>query len=483
MSEPIFRNSPDVELLQWLAQGSLKQNLLRAIRFWVCLRSLYGDDKTRIELPQTWTFADWRDAFFSHTHPKGEKTPLLHDPNCACAKTTADWIFAVHTGVEETEWRQMLISYHFAQREPKKSSLTLRDSEDKRESQMLHQKGELILLDGKNKKTLDEILQRRLFAVSRRSLQDDLYILSHMGWLQRQGEKYRCVNKFPALVGADSLKREMRFDPKEFAFLSPDLEDTAKNFFQPIGGFQRFFLEVDYVVHQAQDYVDDWQNNLKHLWAQIPIPTVKLTYKSAKLGYLVECIVYPVCLYYARRAIYLCAFGQTPTQKGEWYNYRLDGIQQMTTLDWSSSTVPEVLRKRYSDNLPTPDYVREEMAKVWGFDFYEPPRLLLLRFEQEFHDRYIQGTFRHDTFEKVTYQQAKQIIRQQASQQHQQSLLKVLQHRSRQDAYYHAYYRSGDINVVHRLRSWRPNTEVLLPWELRQQLGKEAATEAQLYQD
>ena len=79
----------------------------------------------------------------------------------------------------------------------------------------------------------------------------------------------------------------------------------------------------------------------------------------------------------------------------------------------------------------------------------------------------------------MTYQQAKQLIRQHTS--HKQALLNVIE--DCQDAYYCAKYRDGDINVVHRLRSWRPNAEVLLPWELRQQMAKEAATEAKLYQN
>lgn len=44
MFEQIFIDTPQIELLQWLARGSLKQNLLRAIRLWVWLRSLYGSE-------------------------------------------------------------------------------------------------------------------------------------------------------------------------------------------------------------------------------------------------------------------------------------------------------------------------------------------------------------------------------------------------------------------------------------------------------
>jgi len=53
---------------------------------------------------------------------------------------------------------------------------------------------------------------------------------------------------------------------------------------------------------------------------------------------------------------------------------------------------------------------------------------MLLRFDREFHDRYIQDTFRHDTFEPVSYQQAERLIRQHTRQpQQQQALLTVLQ--------------------------------------------------------
>lgn len=123
------------------------------------------------------------------------------------------------------------------------------------------------------------------------------------------------------------------------------------------------------------------------------------------------------------------------------------------------------------------------MAKAWGFDFYLPRKLMLLRFDREFHDRYIHGTFRHQTFKSVKYQQAEQLIRQHTPQlEQQQRLLTVLKSRPRQDAYYQVYYREDDTNVGMRLRAWRPKSEVLLPWELRQSIAKEVETEFQLYQ-
>lgn len=64
MSLSIFSDPPSVELLQWLARGSLKQNLSRAVRLWVWLRKLYGDESERLELGDSFTYSQWRDAFF-----------------------------------------------------------------------------------------------------------------------------------------------------------------------------------------------------------------------------------------------------------------------------------------------------------------------------------------------------------------------------------------------------------------------------------
>ncbi len=452
MSERFFSDRPHVELLQWLARGSLKQNLLRAIRLWVWLRALYGDDKDHLLLNAPFTFADWRDTFFSPTHPRGDAIPTLHDFDCACARTTAAWLFDAKTELPEPEWRQSLQQH-----------------------------------DAIPEATLDELLQCRLFAVTRRSLFADLQILTELSWLKRQGQKYYRVPDLPNRPTGRSLELgSTRLSDYGLNFLKPDLATIAHSLSQPIGGVRRFFLEVDYVVpHTALDRVDDWQDKLRRLWEQNPVPPVQLTYNSAKLGALVKCIVYAVCIYYARRAVYLCAFGQTPTRQGEWYNYRLDRIQKMNDLEWTNPDIPQLLLQRFGQrNLPSPDYIEVQMAEAWGFDFYLPPKPMLLRFDREFHDRYIQGTFRHETFEGVSYQKAKQLIRQHTQQQqHQQALLTVLNSRSPQDAYYYAYYREDDTNVKQRLRAWRPKGEVLLPWELRQSIASEVEKEFQLYQN
>lgn len=442
-----FEASPQPELLQWLARGSLKQNLLRAIRLWVWLHSLYGNKQHRLLLDEPFTFADWRNSFFSSTHPRGETVPPLHDPNCACAKTVAEWILDPDWKVQEFQWRKTLQQH-----------------------------------DEISSAELDELLQQRLFGVTRRSLQTDLHILAELGWLKRQDTKYYRVQEFPTLPGSET---STFYQPQALPVLNPDLELIAQNLSQPLNGVHRFFMEVVYIVSpEKQERVEDWQEQLKLLWQENPVPPVRLIYDSSRVKKTVSCIVYPVCIYYAQRAVYLCAFGQTPTAQGRWYNYRLDKILEIEDLSWNDLDLPQFLWESYQKgNLPTPDDIQMEMDGVaWGFDFYLERRVMLLRFDRQFNDYYIEGTFRHQTFQRISYQQAEQLIIEQGVKEKQQ-LLKLLHSRSKNDAYYRVNYREGDTNVELRLRSWRPRVEVIFPLKLRQKIAKEVMQEAQLYSE
>ena len=439
---PLFEDPPHVELLQWLARGSLKQNLLRAIRLWVWLQSLYGE--TPIELSDPFTYAQWRDAFFSATHPTSEAVPEIHDAKCACAKTTSQWLFTPQTGLSAKTWQQSLQQH-----------------------------------TGISDTQLHQWLQKRLFAVTRRSLSADLQILAELGWLICNGNSYYRVQQFPNRPLTQEWSLGDQLGLPDLGFLNPNLETIAQNLSQPIADVQRFYLEVDYIIAQTQQQVERWLETLKAIWESATVSPVKLTYCSAKFGEA-EYVVYPVCIYYVQRAIYLCGFGQTPSQQGEWYNYRLDKIAEMKVLSWHDASVPNVLLRR-KQNLPTPDYISTQMRRAWGFDFYLPATPMLLRFERRFHDRYIQGTFRHQTFKQLTHAQAKQMIRDYADASQRQALLEIVQSRSKQDAYYSVVYRMGDTNVELRLRAWRPNVEVLFPWTLRQQISQEVAQEQAFY--
>jgi len=127
------------------------------------------------------------------------------------------------------------------------------------------------------------------------------------------------------------------------------------------------------------------------------------------------------------------------------------------------------------------------MSKAWGFDFYLPSRLILLRFDRNYHDRYIQNTIRHDTFKEINYQQVQRLIKREVKQtEQQQNLLKIIANRSPKDAYYQVLIRyqdtnNRDNNVIMRLRAWRPQCEVIFPFDFRQSIAADVAKEFQLY--
>lgn len=451
MSETVFHDRPSLELLQWLARGSLKQNLLRAIRLWVLLHKLYGPQDERLDLPNCFTYADWRSAFFSASHPQSDAIPGAHDPACACTTSTRQWLVQMtDPAFDVQQWRQTFQQH----------------------TQLGDSKVETWLSD-------------RLFARTRRSLQADFQNLVELQWLQRQGNDYVKVTAFPAYPTSRASSRvDVRFQHEALSFLNPDLASLAQSLSQTIGGYQRFFLHVDYIVAQEiLDRVEDWHAQLQQIWAQEPIPPLALTYYSARIDSEDTYYSYPVCIYYAQRAAYLCAFGETPLSTGQWYNYRLDRIQDLQSLSWEDPELPECLIQSYHQgSLPTPDYIIQALSMAWGFDFYLPERTLLLRFERNFHDRYIRNTFRHETFTQIPYQQARALIQQNNCPAEQQRLLAILNARSHTDAYYRAIYRDGDTNIRQRLRAWRPHGEILLPWHLRQALAREVKAEYQLYQ-
>ncbi|NEO26473.1 MAG: TIGR03985 family CRISPR-associated protein [Kamptonema sp. SIO4C4] len=433
---------PTIEFLKQLAQGSLrqKQTFQRAIRLWVELRSLYAEEA--LSLHEPFTFAEWRDNFVSPSHPRGDLIPDIHDPACPCAKTAIEWLFP-ETQQLDPRWQKAL-----------KQQENFDDE------------------------VLAEYLKMRPFAVTRRSLQGDLHRLSQLGWLKRDRNRYRCIDSPPPEANLG-----MEVSPTHsLPLLNPNLEDVAKTLGEPLGGHPRCFLYVDYAVQpDQQDRLENWQTQLKDVWQQTPIPPVQLVYEPANQQF--EVVVYPVCLYYVRRSLYLCAYGETPTGQAGWYNYRLEHIVSMNVRSPQMTNLPEILSQGYQqDNLPTPNWIEQELDNAWGFDFYAPKKLLLVRFEREFHDQYIQGTRCHNTFEQVEREEARSLILQHATPEQQKQLLQLLEKHSPEDTYYRAWYREGDSSVLERLRTWRPCGEILLPVPLREQMREEVAQEAKLYQ-
>lgn len=484
MSTPVFDYLPSVELLQVLARGSLKQNLPKALRLWVILRSLYGDeaDEARLGLGEEFSYEDWRDEFFTQTkkidehdivYHRRDEIPSKHDPKCRCAKTLADWLFKSSLSIGKDEWMksfQRLYSIEFNDLE---SLLRLG----------------IIPKQGKTQKQ-PQLAEYRLFGVTGRLLQYDFENLVEMGWLQFQLDKngkpqrrqFCKVLEFPDL--AISNPNAVRIEGIEF--LDAELAEIAINYHQKINGIQRFFIHTEYVVSKtARDRIGMLQDQLKQIWQKTPVPPVRLTYDSASLWREGQRIVYPVCIYYYQRAPYLCAYGQTPKERKQmgWYNYRLDRIGELSDLEWSDEAVPPELRKEcQKENSLSPDRIKWHLTEALGFDFYQDKALMLLRFNRDFHDRYIQNTIRHDTFKSIAPSAAANLIKKSGQTSEQQKFLLDILQRFPNDAYYQVYYRIDDNNVIMRLRAWGAKVEVLLPEDLRQRIAADAREIWELYQ-
>ncbi len=463
MLSSVWSESIYVPLLQQLVRGPLKQNLPQAGRLWVWLQLLYGEQL--LSLPRTFTYADCREALFTSTHPRGDRTPAKHDAQCPCQKSLVAWLFLPQMNGTQKQW---LAHKHQAQQEIEKFRVDL---------------AKVGAFPNSSASLLASLLhESRPFEVSRRTLASDLKRLCELGWLQQASEGYQKVADWPDYPSAPA---------NELTFLvQPDLAGIAENLAQEIGGQQRFFVHTDYVVPQdSHDRVEDWQDELRSHWQQSSPSPIQLTYWSASRLERYEVVVYPVCIYYYRRGPYLCAWGQVPGQMPgqsenlDWRNYRLDRIEAIAPISWQAAAVPAELKQRQiAHTLPHPDEIALRMAEAWGFDYYQPVKQMLVRFDAEWDRRYIRNSLRHLTFERVSQQQGRSLIQTTLAPDQAAQMLAALATRPEHSAYYKALYRHNDPNVRQRLRAWRPHIEVILPWSLRQRFAREVAEEQQFYQ-
>ena len=199
----------------------------------------------------------------------------------------------------------------------------------------------------------------------------------------------------------------------------------------------------------------------------------------------VKVTVYPVCLHYLRRAKYLSAYGIDPNNNIAWHNYRLDRIvsKNLKILAWGDPLVPPELKQmRDKGTLPTPEYIDAQLKAAWGFNFYLPRELLIMRFPLKFARWYVNETSRHPTFKGISYDQLPKLITKNIdNKQECQQMLEIINQLPLNDAYYVAWIRTGDINVLMRLREWRPKGEVIAPLSIRQQMIDEAVQELANY--
>jgi CRISPR-associated protein (TIGR03985 family) len=460
MLEQAFDYLPTVDLLDYLVPGVLGQkgNLLKAVRLWVILRSLYGDlAPDSLGDDRAWfSNAQWRDAFLRSANR---------------TKTLGQWLFADQLAVNEQQWRQ-----GFTQRYG--------------------------ILD------LDTTLSP--FEVDDRTLRNDFVTLEKLGWLKASGNtsqrRYCKVSNIPDLpwIAAPTEHTTTHFIPNDLAIV-------VDHFPKPINGIQRFILDVEYIVSQSvSQQVDCVLQSLKQIWQQIPVPPVRLIYRSIRYYETeFEIITYPVCIYYFQRAPYLFAFGQAPQQFTEaqpsapgWYDYRLDRILMLQPLAWDDGSLPPAWFSNPRSSNPrssvarlpgqiprlfaekTPDLVQQQVAAALGVEIHRPIAPLLLRFERYFYGNYIANTERAKLFSEMSFEQAEKRFQSTPEVSPQGlSLAHWFRDRPRHQGsvFCLAQHRLGDNNVVMRLRAWGPNVEVLLPLSLRQRMTDDMQETWKLY--
>ncbi|MEG4228544.1 TIGR03985 family CRISPR-associated protein [Microcoleus sp. N9_B2] len=470
---PTFRNPPKPRLLEDFANGTLDQiqNLTRAIRLWVLVSWLYSDEGY-IALDNPFTYADWREAFFGKNYQDEKHEDIINnlDPNCACNQTTQQWFIKYNVSVKE--WRQSFLK-----------EITIADSD------------------------LDNILAEKLFAQVRKSLQNDFDLLVSRNWLKRltsvtgRSKNYRRVEELPPISShTENANTDNNLTHKAqtyvaatlgmLSFLDPSLPLLADQFSEEVvdEDNHRVFLYVDYLVPESspmQDAVDQFQSELQETWDSQNIAPLLLTYRSAHQNLIKECVVYPVCIYFMERAKYLCAYGSTPRNEINWYKYRLDRIisKNLEPLEWQDPRVPQLLKEKYQENnLPTPKTVNNMLKEAWGCDFYKQTALMVLRFDRIFAQSYLQGISIHNTCRAIESDRAATLIKQYTPYpDNRQILLDIIQSRPSTDIYYQVKYRITDYYVLRWLRALGSKVEVLLPWDLRQEMLLESQNTWNLY--
>ncbi|MFP4219910.1 MAG: TIGR03985 family CRISPR-associated protein [Phormidium sp.] len=470
--------APTPEVLQGFAAGQLANRLQRSIRLWLWVDRLYGTAPNwSMDLPNPFRYPDVRDRLFSPRHPKDDHTAAdavsqhCGDRQCLCQQTAHRLLFAPQWGLSEPRWRDE-IQFH--------TGLSQRD--------------------------LDHILNSCPFATVHRSLRDDLKQLAELGWLKTLGwGKFKCLSpaKLPQRSANTSVEsnlltsqqiRQLLPILESVAFVQPNLELVIQTLWEHLAseGSQQssddphVFIHLDYILPpDSQDRVDTYQEQLEQLWRLPSSGVIQFNY-SLSQSKTVSIVTYPVCLHYVRRAKYLSAYGCDPHGIINWHNYRLDRIEsdRLTILPWGDPQIPSFLKQlRRNGELPQADVVRRELDRAWGFNFYLPRSLLLMRFPRSFAQRYVDNTLRHPTFEAIAYSDLIPFISEAiADSKQQQEILQLLRDRSPDDAYYRGWIREGDINVLMRLRDWRPNGEVILPLDLRRKMTQEAQQELRHYQ-
>ncbi|MBE9067521.1 TIGR03985 family CRISPR-associated protein [Leptolyngbya cf. ectocarpi LEGE 11479] len=471
----VFNYLPTPKLLHGLAKGRLAERLQRAVRLWVLLYRLYGPDAWAQQLPQPFRYGDLRDLLFAQTHGHSETAKVAEltqncDFNCCCQRTLTTWLVDSNPAFSLADWQQ-----------------------------------EIIGLSDLTNDAIETALESCPFATVHRSIRDDLSHLVELGWLTGEGKGRFCTvaphdwplaGQPPLPLGNLSVAQtwEVLRSLESISFVQPNLHVIVQSLWEQLTSpqpvttrepEQRIFIHLDYILSgEMQEHVDTLQEQIEQLWRSGG-GVIRFDYWISA-NEAVPITVYPVCLHYSRRAKYLSAYGDEPAGVFGWHNYRLDRIAspRLRVFAWGAPQVPESLREmRRTGQLPTSEQVSAALDEAWGFNFYLPRRLLIMRFPSEFARWYVDQTERHSTFQSIDYGALPKLVKQEIGDANEQvEVLDILARLNPQDAYYQAWVRLGDINIVMRLRDWRPKGEVIAPLELRRRMRTEAAEELGQYE-
>lgn len=483
MSRPVFKYSHDIEVLEKLVEVPLITNLdttLKAVRLWVILRSLYS------EAPLSYTefdYNEWRDFFFvdgKQSHPRDSK-PTHNDPECPCSKTIKELLFDGFDQDKQWQiWKQSFKA-RYQNFGDERINNFLQDLENQKPFYVVGKalKNYFIKLEGNSKVTTGFLLDKQ--------------------WLKKGNSKEcQLVEELPVLFPQPIepvAPQPQNNDEEKYPFLLGDFASFANIFSTKINGIYRFFIHPDYYIpDEARKRTWDWLRKLRENWEKTPVLPVKIDYFSASRGKPYTLIIYPVCIYYYQRTFYLCAFGQNPQQEQlDWYNYRLDRIEYLDTLDyWDNAEINNLKSKCYHDQDTINEFclteliaeIQNNLSEAYGVDFYLPHTEMLLCFNPEFHLRYIKNSFRHNSFKEISHKKAINLLQDSALSTTQKNLLieKLKLQKSLNYGYYTLNYRLDDNSVIMRLRAWCPNVEVLLPWDLRKKMKNDMQKTWEFYQ-
>ncbi len=366
------------------------------------------------------------------------------------------------------------------------------------------------------KNTIESALIDKLFSRGRKTFDKDFKFLSLTSteskspvmWLKDSGQDPKGKNLYSRLANlpdwqsqSDKTDRSLNpllSDEKELilevlqavAPMVPRLDPILEKIYPDLilDSDRRLILDIDYVVPDNNSDVGDIQEKIRQLWKQAVIPPVTFTYRSSSYAKddgkeyeNIDCTVYPVCTRFYMRSQYLYAWGYNPrseervNKKYDWYAYRLDHIKNKSfkQLSWEDSiTIPLQLGKIY-----TPKHVMNLCNEAWGLDIEQPTQLLILRFNLNYYNRYINKTNRGPSAKKIGgYQEAIDILRDKENKLDRQTLdLLIPRIKAHQnDVYYQAHFRKGDNYTTMRLRSWGDKVEVLAPIDLRNKMIDDA---------